>query len=63
MSGKEVLASMIARSGDGGYDATHGYDYAQLVSKFTMGGIFYHQACDNYLDEKLEAKTSQTTSL
>ena len=57
MSGKEVLASMIARSSevDGGYDATHGYDYAQLVSKFAMGGIFYHQACDNYLDEKLEA--------
>ena len=57
MSGKEVLASMIVRSSkvDGGYDAKHGYDYAQLVSKFAMGGIFYHQACDNYLDEKLEA--------
>ena len=57
MSGKEVLASMIVRASqvDGGYDAKHGYDYAQLVSKFTMGGVFYHQACDNYLDEKLEA--------
>ena len=57
MSGKEVLASMIERASkvDSGYDAEHGYDYAQLVSKFAMGGIFYHQACDNYLDEKLEA--------
>ena len=57
MSGREVLASMIEKASkvDGGYDAKHGYDYAQLVSKFAMGGIFYHQACDNYLDEKLEA--------
>ena len=57
MSGKEVLESMIERASkvDSGYDAEHGYDYAQLVSKFAMGGIFYHQACDNYLDEKLEA--------
>jgi len=57
MTGKEVLASMIekAAASPKGYDAKHGYDYAQLVSKFAMGGIFYHQACDNYLDEKLEA--------
>ncbi len=57
MSGKKVLASMILRASkvDGGYDPKHGYDYAQLVSKFAMGGVFYHQACDNYLDEKLEA--------
>ena len=57
LTGKEVLVSMIERAAqvDGGYDAKHGYDYAQLVSKFTMGAVFYHQACDNYLDEKLEA--------
>lgn len=57
MTGKEVLASMIERAAASpkGYDAKHGYDYAQLVSKFAMGGVFYHQACDNYLDEKLEA--------
>ena len=57
MTGKEVLASMIERASghEKGFDAKHGYDYAQLVSKFAMGGIFYHQACDNYLDEKLEA--------
>ena len=57
MTGKEVLSSMIERAATHkkGYDAKHGYDYAQLVSKFTMGAVFYHQACDNYLDEKLEA--------
>ena len=57
MTGKEVLASMIERAATHkkGYDAKHGYDYAQLVSKFAMGAVFYHQACDNYLDEKLEA--------
>ena len=57
LTGKEVLVSMIERAAqvNGGYDAKHGYDYAQLVSKFTMGAVFYHQACDNYLDEKLEA--------
>ena len=57
MTGKEVLASMIdmAAGTEKGYDAQHGYDYAQLVSKFTMGGVFYHQACDNYLDEKMNA--------
>ncbi len=57
MSGKAVLASMIvkAAAADKGYDAAHGHDYAQLVSKFTMGAVFYHQACDNYLDEKLNA--------
>ena len=57
MTGKEVLESMItmAATTEKGYDAKHGYDYAQLVSKFTMGGVFYHQACDNYLDEKMNA--------
>ena len=57
MTGKEVLASMIERgaASSKGFDAKHGYDYTQLVSKFTMGAVFYHQACDNYLDEKLEA--------
>ena len=57
MSGKGVLESMIVQgaAADKGYDPAHGYDYAQLVSKFTMGAVFYHQACDNYLDEKLEA--------
>ena len=57
MSGKAVLENMIVKASqvEKGYDAVHGYDYAQLVSKFTMGAVFYHQACDNYLDEKLAA--------
>ena len=57
MTGKEALESMItmAAATEKGYDAAHGYDYVQLVSKFTMGGVFYHQACDNYLDEKMNA--------
>jgi hypothetical protein len=45
----------MAATTEKGYDAAHGYDYGQLVSKFTMGGVFYHQACDNYLDEKMNA--------
>ena len=57
MSGKAVLENMIVKASqvEKGYDAAHGYNYAQLVSKFTMGAVFYHQACDNYLDEKLAA--------
>lgn len=57
MSGKAVLENMIVKASqvEKGYDAVHGYDYVQLVSKFTMGAVFYHQACDNYLDEKLAA--------
>lgn len=59
MTGAEVLAFMIdkASAADKGYDAVNGYDYAQLISKFTMGAVFYNQAVDNYLDEKLEADT------
>ena len=57
MSGKAVLENMIVKASqvEKGYDSAQGYDYAQLVSKFTMGAVFYHQACDNYLDEKLTA--------
>ena len=57
LSGRQMLEQMLTRAVavPNGYDAKHGYDYVQLVSKFTMGGVFYHQACDNYLDEKLEA--------
>lgn len=59
MTAPEVLEFMIdkASSADKGYDRVHGYDYAQLISKFAMGAVFYNQAVDNYLDEKLEADT------
>jgi len=59
MTGAEVLAFMIdkASSANKGYDSLNGLDYPQLISKFAMGAVFYNQAIDNYLDEKLEAGT------
>ncbi len=58
MTGPEVVRFMIdkASSANKGFDPLTGYDYAQLISKFTMGAVFYNQAVDNYLDEKLSAK-------
>lgn len=55
MTGSEALEFMIdkAASADGGFDVLTGYDYPQLISKFLMGAVFYNQAVDNYLDEKL----------
>ncbi|MEP5152620.1 DUF4856 domain-containing protein [Planktotalea sp.] len=57
MTGKQVAYHMIkkAAAANKGFDAETGYDYAQLISKFTMGAMAYNQAVDNYLDEKLEA--------
>ena len=57
MTGAEVLASMIehAAATKGGFDPVTGYNYPQLISKFAMGAVFYNQAVDNYLDEKLAA--------
>ncbi|MCV6590359.1 MAG: DUF4856 domain-containing protein [Marinobacterium sp.] len=59
MTGAEVLAFMVdkASAANKGYDAVNGLDYAQLISKFAMGAVFYNQAVDNYLDEKLDAGT------
>jgi len=53
----EVLEFLIekAASSDAGFDYINGMDYPQLISKFAMGAIFYNQAVDNYLDEKLAA--------
>ena len=57
MTGPEVFEFMIekASSTKGGFDPLTGYNYPQLISKFMMGAVFYSQAVDNYLDEKLEA--------
>ena len=57
MTGAEVLESMIkhAAKAKGGFDPSTGYNYPQLISKFAMGAVFYNQAVDNYLDEKLAA--------
>jgi hypothetical protein len=59
LTGDEVLLQMIekAASANKGYDPLTGHDYTQLISKFTMGAVFYNQAVDVYLDEKLEANT------
>ena len=59
MTGPEVLEFMINKAANTpkGYDATTGYNYPQLISKFAMGAVFYNQAVDNYLDEKLAADT------
>lgn len=57
MTGDEVIDFMIrkASEAEGGVDVLNGYDYAQLISKFAMGAVFYNQAVDNYLDERLAA--------
>jgi len=58
MSGKDVAYNMIAMAAksEKGFDADTGYDWAQLISKYTMGAMAYNQAVDNYLDEKLSAE-------
>ncbi len=57
MTGPEVLKFMIdkASSTEKGHDPLTGYDYAQLISKFTMGAVFYNQIVDKYLDEYITA--------
>ena len=59
MTGVQVINHMIKKAGktSGGVDTRNGYNYPQLISKFAMGAVFYNQACDNYLDEKLNANT------
>ena len=57
MTASEVIEFMIdkASSANKGFDPVTGYDYPQLISKFAMGAVFYNQAVDNYLDERLSA--------
>ena len=57
MTGPEVLEFMIKKAAmsKGGFDPLTGYNYPQLISKFAMGAVFYNQAVDGYLDEKLAA--------
>ncbi|MEE2746087.1 MAG: DUF4856 domain-containing protein [Pseudomonadota bacterium] len=59
MTGPDLIKFWIdkASSAKKGQDKANGYDYPQLISKFIMGAVFYNQAVDNYLDEKLGAKT------
>ena len=57
LTGAEVLEHMINKAAEHGsaFDPNTGYNYPQLISKFAMGAVFYNQAVDNYLDEKLGA--------
>ena len=57
MTGPELVTFWIdkASSANKGVDSRNGYNYPQLISKFIMGAVFYNQAVDNYLDEKLSA--------
>ena len=59
LTGAELLQLMLEKAAetDNGFDPLTGYDYPQLISKFTMGAVFYNQAVDSYLDEKLAADT------
>ncbi|MEE2996265.1 MAG: DUF4856 domain-containing protein, partial [Pseudomonadota bacterium] len=58
MTGPELIKFWIgkASSANKGVDTANGYNYPQLISKFILGAVFYHQAVDNYLDEKMTAK-------
>ena len=55
MSASEVVKFWIQKAAfaDGGYDVANGYNYAQLISKFIMGALFFNQIADVYLDENL----------
>ena len=57
LTGAELLKLMLEKAAatEKGFDPLTGYDYTQLFSKFAMGAVFYNQAVDNYLDEKLAA--------
>lgn len=57
LTGPEVVKFWIekASAADKGYDTANGYNYAQLISKFIMGAVFYNQVVDGYLDEGLAA--------
>jgi hypothetical protein len=57
LTGVELLDLLLEKAATTpeGFDPLTGYDYTQLISKFTMGAVFYNQAVDNYLDEKLAA--------
>jgi len=57
MTGPDVIVSMIkkAAASKGGFDPVTGYNYPQLISKFTMGAVSYNQTVNNYLDGKLAA--------
>lgn len=58
MAGKAVIEHMIAHAAksNGGFDPETGYDWPQLISKYTLGAVSYHQAVDTYLDDYMTAE-------
>ena len=56
LTGPEVLEHMMTKAAEaeGGFDASTGFDYTQLISKFAMGAVFYNQAVNSYLGSKME---------
>ena len=59
MTGPEVIDfwMRMSKAESNPKDVSVGLNYQQLLSKFIMGAVFYNQAVDNYLDEKMEADT------
>ena len=57
MTGPEVIDFWMNKAVDNPKDVSVGLNYQQLLSKFIMGAVFYNQAVDNYLDEKMRADT------
>ena len=57
MTGPEVIDFWMNKATENPKDVSVGLNYQQLLSKFIMGAVFYNQAVDNYLDEKMEADT------
>ena len=57
MTGPEVIDFWMDKASSNPKDVSVGLNYQQLLSKFIMGAVFYNQAVDNYLDEKMTADT------
>ena len=57
MTAPEVIDFWMMKAAENPKDVSVGLNYQQLLSKFIMGAVFYNQAVDNYLDEKMEADT------
>ena len=57
MTGPEVIDFWMDKAASNPKDVSVGLNYQQLLSKFIMGAVFYNQAVDNYLDEKMTADT------
>ena len=57
LTGPEVIDFWMNKAAANPKDVSVGLNYQQLLSKFIMGAVFYNQAVDNYLDEKMRADT------